>query len=142
MAKDYRLTFGRKVANRFGALLARRGMGQNWILTTTGATSGERRDVVITPVEIEGRRYLVAPYGATAWVRNLRSHPRATLSHGGASIRIIATEVGDEEAGRALAKYYADNRKYVAEYMDVPGDKTITDFIAAADRYPVFRADT
>ena len=142
MAKEYRLTRTRRFGIRIGTAMARRGRGANWVLSTVGASSGQRRDVLVTPVEVDDTRYLVAPYGERPWVRNLRANPKATLARGGASIRITAVEVDSEEAGRALAKYYTENKRYVGDYMDISGDKTITDFIAAADRYPVFRLET
>ena len=128
--------------NSMAASMARRGRGQSWILTTTGSSSGQRRDVVVTPVDVDGVRYLVAPYGARPWVGNLRATPKATLARGGASIRFTGVEVDGQEAGLALAKYYAENERYVGDYMDVAGDKTITDFVAASERYPVFRVET
>ena len=142
MAKEYKLTRRVRLANRAAATMARRGRGANWILTTIGSKTGERREVVVTPVEVETVRYLVAPFGPSAWVGNLRANPKATLARGGASIRVTAVEVEADEGGRALAKYYSENAKDVGEYMDVSGDKTITDFVAAADRYPVFRLET
>lgn len=141
MAKNYKLTSARKTANAVGKRLAKRGMGRSWVLTTIGRSSGERREVVITPVEVDDERYLVACYGPVAWVHNVRANPKATLLHGGASTRIAAVEVHEMEAGKALAKYYAENKKYVDSFMDIPGDKTVYDFAAVAHRYPVFRIE-
>jgi deazaflavin-dependent oxidoreductase (nitroreductase family) len=142
MAKEYKLGMSRRAINRLMSSLARRGIGQSWVLSTTGRTSGERRDFVITPVTYDGDRYLVAPYGDVSWVKNVRANPRATLSRGGVSLRITAVEVDGDEAAHALAKYYAENSKYVAEFVEIPGDHTITDFHAVAEKYPVFKATT
>ena len=142
MAKEYRLGATRKAVNRLAAAMARRGKGASWILSTTGRTSGERRDFVITPVTVDDVRYLVGPYGDVSWVKNVRANASATLAHGGAVIRLTAVEVDGEEAATALAKYYEENTRYVAPFMDIPGDHTIADFQSVQSNYPVFRCDT
>lgn len=145
MAEQYELGTTRRAVNRLVTVMARRGMGASWIVSTTGRTSGARRDFVITPVTYDGVRYLVAPYGEVSWVKNVRADPHVTLSRGDVKLRATASEVSGEEAGHALGKYYAENLRYVAKYMDIPGDHgdhTITDFVAVVYRYPVFRIDS
>jgi deazaflavin-dependent oxidoreductase (nitroreductase family) len=139
MTKAYRVTARVRLGNRITTAMAKRGKGPAWVLTTIGRSSGERRDVPVTPVDCDGHRYLVAPYGEVAWVRNLRKTPHATLRRGGASVRVDAVPVEGQEAAAALSKYYAENEKYVKSYIDIPGDGTNTDFLLASDRYPVFR---
>lgn len=128
------------MANRFMTSLINRGKSDSWLLTTIGHSSGERRTVPVTPVEVGGQRYLVAPYGDRAWVKNIRANPKASLSRGGVSIRITAEEVKPDRTGQILSMYYTANEKYVGDFMQIPGDKTITDFTAVASQYPVFRA--
>jgi len=142
MAKQYELTFGRRIGNRAAAMMAKRDKGPAWELTTTGRTSGEKRRVMITPVTVDGTDYLVAPYGAVSWVLNLRDKDRATLKRGKATRRVKATEVEGEEVGMALAKYYKENQKYVADYFDLAPNPTIVDFTRVANRHPVFRIDS
>ncbi len=142
MAKQYELTFRRRIGNRAAAMMAKRDKGPAWELTTTGRTSGEKRRVMITPVTVDGTDYLVAPYGAVSWVLNLRDKDRATLKRGKATRRVKATEVEGEEVGRALAKYYKENQKYVAEYFDLASNPTIVDFTRVASEHPVFRIDS
>ena len=138
-AKQYKVGFRVRAVNRLMKQLVNRGKTGSWLLTTIGRKSGERRTVPVTPVEVGGERYIVAPYGAVAWVQNIRAEPKASISHGGASTLITAEEVTGGEAGRALAKYYRENEKYVGDYMDIPGDKTGTDFNSVTYLYPVFR---
>ncbi len=140
--KPYVVNARVKAVNRFVTRLVKWGRTPSWLLTTTGRVSGERRTVPVTPVEVGGQRYVVAPYGEVAWVKNLRANPKAILARGGTSIRITAEEIDPQRAGQVLSLYYADNEKYVGDYMYVPGDKTITDFTSVADRYPVFRANS
>ncbi len=141
MAKEYTLTKGRRAVNRLMAVIVRRGKSASWQLSTTGRSSGERRTVIITPVDIDGTMYLVAPYGVVGWVKNVRANPQVTLSKGGATMRVHTVEVDGNEAGQVLLRYHHQNKKYVGEYMDIPGDGTLTDFISIAENYPVFRTE-
>src|SRR5258707_13959817 len=43
------------------------------ILVVRGRKSGQIRTTPVNPLEIGGKRYLVAPRGETEWVRNLRA---------------------------------------------------------------------
>ncbi len=141
MAKQYELTFGRRMGNRIVAIMAKANKGPSWELTTTGRTSGERRKVMVTPVTVDGTEYLVAPYGAVSWVLNLRALDRATLQRGRATSRVKAIEIEGEEAGRALAKYYKETEKYVAAYFDLAKNPTIVDFTRVVADHPVFRIE-
>ncbi len=138
MVRKYKLTARRRMTNRFVAFLARRDKGPAWQLTTTGRRSGERRHTMVTPVTVEDTDYLVAPYGSVSWVSNLRASDRATLARGRTTSRVKAVEVGGEEAGKALAEYYYENKKYVAEFFDLAPHATILDFTRVADQHPVF----
>ena len=129
------------MGNRYVAFLAKRGKGPAWELSTTGRKSGERRKVMVTPVTVDGAEYLVAPYGSVSWVLNLRALNRATLSRGSAISRVKAVEVDGEEAGRALAMYYHENAKYVADYFELSSNPTIVDFTRVAETHPVFRIE-
>ncbi|NHZ71397.1 MAG: nitroreductase family deazaflavin-dependent oxidoreductase [Proteobacteria bacterium] len=139
MTKQYKVTTKVRFINSAMRFLSHRGKGPASELVVTGRSTGERRTVVVTPVVINDATYLVAPYGDVSWVLNIRANPKVTLSKGGATARYTAQEVDGEEGGKVLARYYAENAKYVADFMDIPGEHTITDFIAAAERYPVFR---
>ncbi len=121
--------------------MARRNKGPAWELATTGRKSGERRKAMVTPVELDGTQFLVAPYGAVSWVLNLRASDRATLARGRTTSRVKAVEIHGEEAGRVLAKYYKLTEKHVADYFDLGSDPTITDFTRVADSHPVFRVE-
>ena len=54
-------------------------LGSVPVLGTRGRSSGEWRRVPVNVLELEGRRYLVAPRGNTHWARNLLAHPEAEL---------------------------------------------------------------
>jgi len=139
MAKQYRMSAFRRGVNAVASFAARRGKGPSWELTTVGRKSGRLRTVPVTPIEVEGLRYLVSPYGTVGWVHNIRATGAGTLRRGGQDEEITVTEVGDEEAGTVLARYHDDLERIVGAYFDVPDDPTIADFVAEAAAHPVFR---
>mgnify|MGYP001547724096 FL=1 len=141
MAKQYKVTRFRKAVNRTASVMARLGKGPSWELTVTGRRSGEPRTVPVTPVDLDEARYLVAPYGAVAWVHNIRAAGEATLRRGGSTDRITVTEVDAQEAGPVLAVYFKALERIVGAYFDVPKEPTVEDFIAVADNHPVFRVN-
>lgn len=139
MAKQYRVTRWVRTVNAAMSLLARRGKGPASELTVVGHRSGEPRTVPVTPIEVDGSRYLVAPYGAVGWVHNLRAAGEGTLARNGSSTRITVEECAADEAGKVLELYYVDLKRIVGPYFDVPDEPTTEDFTAVAADHPVFR---
>ena len=87
MAKSYRLTPLRRLANILMRLLLRLGLAPRttMLLTVPGRRSGTPRSTPVTLVEEDGQRWLVAPYGPVGWVRNARAAGQVELSRGGRS---------------------------------------------------------
>lgn len=141
MAKKYKVTRMRRAINQTASMMARLGKGPSWELTVTGRRTGELQTVPVTPVDLDESRYLVAPYGAVAWVHNIRAAGEATLSRGGSTDRISVTEVDADEAGPVLAVYFDALQRIVGAYFDVPKEPTVEDFVAVAESHPVFRVD-
>jgi F420H(2)-dependent quinone reductase len=69
--------FTRHVVN---PLVSRLQTGGVATLTVPGRRTRRARTVPVIPVEVEGIRYLVSPYGESDWVRNLRAAGKATLA--------------------------------------------------------------
>jgi deazaflavin-dependent oxidoreductase (nitroreductase family) len=140
MARTYRLGPARKTLNAGMRTLLRIGEGgrSTYLLTTTGRTSGRLRTTPVTLVEGDGDRWLVSPYGAVAWVYNVRAHPEVILRRGGSTHMLHADEVGPQIAGPVLKRYLGQVR-VTAPFFDVPADAAEAAFVAEADRHPVFR---
>src|SRR2546421_8861613 len=62
-------------------------------LTVRGRSSGKAHTVSVLPIEVEGKRYLVAPRGDTQWARNLRAVGEADLKLGRERMHVKATEI-------------------------------------------------
>ena len=94
----YRLGLARRAANALVSVLLRFGLGpaRTYLLTVAGRRSGTPRTTPVTLVEEGGQRWLVAPYGEVAWVRNLRASGKATISRGGRTDPINVREIGTD----------------------------------------------
>jgi deazaflavin-dependent oxidoreductase (nitroreductase family) len=127
----------RRVGNVLTGLLARVGIGPVHLLTTRGRKTGQARTNPVVPVEHGGKRWLVAPYGAVSWVHNARAAGRVSLRHGRKAHDYAIREASPAEAGPVLKRYVAlaaISRPYFRAGKDSP----VEDFVAEADRHPVF----
>lgn len=136
MAKEYRAP---TTLNKIVIWINRLGVGRSETLTTTGRSSGKPREVPVSPIEVDGQEFLVAPYGGVSWVHNARAHPSVTLRSGGTARRCRLVEVTHEAPH--VVKAYWDKEKFPRPYMDVPGDGDVSDFGSVAGRFPVFRVE-
>ena len=139
MAARYKRGLARRAVNRLVRLLLRLGSGPGgtYLLTVPGHRSGVPRSTPVTLVEKGGRRWLVAPYGEVAWVRNLRAAGKAALSRGGRTEEIAVREVGAEEAAPVL-KLYVMRVPITRPYFDARPESELDAFRVEAPRHPVF----
>jgi deazaflavin-dependent oxidoreductase (nitroreductase family) len=125
--------------NKFVSALTGRGWAKStYLLTTTGRHSGLPRTTPVIPVEFEGQRWLVSPYGDVGWVRNVRVSGVVELRQGHRTERLQATEVGPEQAGPVLC-LYLDKARVTAPFFDAKGGDPVEAFVAEAAKHPVFR---
>jgi deazaflavin-dependent oxidoreductase (nitroreductase family) len=87
------------IFNRPAKALLRRGMpmGPNALLTIRGRKSGLPRSTPVAIIQLRERRWLWSPWGDVHWVRNLRAAGTATISVGGRTEQVRATELDREE---------------------------------------------
>jgi len=55
-------------------------LGLNGLITIRGRKSGQPRTTPVAIIDVDGRRWIWAPWGEVNWVRNLRAAGRATIS--------------------------------------------------------------
>jgi deazaflavin-dependent oxidoreductase (nitroreductase family) len=72
-------------------------LGFNGLITIRGRKTGLPRTNPVAIIEVEGRRWIWAPWGEVHWVRNLRAAGQATMTRGSRSEEVRATELNDEE---------------------------------------------
>ena len=92
----------RHLANPLAMRLQGRGVAT---LTVVGRRTGVLRKVPVIPVEVDGSRYLVSPYGESEWVRNLRAAGKGEVSRKGRTEGFHAVEVSVDVRGPVIARY-------------------------------------
>ena len=107
------------------------------LLTTRGRRSGRPHTVPVVVVEQDEKRWLVAPYGPVAWVRNARAAGRVTLRRGRDTRGYTVREVGAAEAGPVLTRYVGIATRTRACF-EASKDSPVEDFVAEAHLHPVF----
>lgn len=130
-------SLGWRAGDALVSVLARAGIGPMHLLTTRGRRTGKAHTKPVVPVEHDARTWLVAPYGAVAWVHNARAGGTVELRHGRTTRRFTVREASAEEAGPVLQRYLAVATKVQARFP-VTKDAPVEDFVVVADRYPVF----
>jgi deazaflavin-dependent oxidoreductase (nitroreductase family) len=120
------------------SVLVRAGLvPSTYLLTTTGRKTGRPLTHPATVVEQDGRRWLVAAYGAVSWVHNARAAGRVTLARRGDRRDYAVREVPAGEAGPVL-KRYVGVATATRPYFGADKDAPVENFVAEADRHPVF----
>jgi deazaflavin-dependent oxidoreductase (nitroreductase family) len=137
-ARQFRPSRGRRVGDAIMRVFVRAGLvPSTYLLTTRGRKTGRPLTHPATVVEQEGRRWLVAPYGAVSWVHNARAAGRVILGRRGDRRDYAIREVPAEEAGPVL-KRYVGVATATRPYFGADKDAPVEEFVAEADRHPVF----
>jgi deazaflavin-dependent oxidoreductase (nitroreductase family) len=136
--------FTRNVFNKTVAGLTAMGislMGSR-VLEVKGRKSGEWRTTPVNLLEVDGRRYLVAPRGNTQWVRNVRAAGGGRLKLGRKTEDFKATEVLDDSRATLLRAYLRKWKWEVGAFFDGVGpDSSDSELLAIAPKHPVFELD-
>ena len=111
-------------------------VGPNALITVPGRRSGQPRTAGVAIIEVDGRRWIWAPWGEVNWVRNLRAAGRATLTRRGRKEEVTATELDAEERIRFF-------RDVLGPFADsIPGGMTFVRLLDQTDlRDPVEAAN-
>ena len=139
MASTYRLSPGRRAANRLVRLLLKLGLmpGPTYLLTVPGRRTGRPLSTPVTLVEEGAERWLVAPYGDVAWVHNVRAAGQVTLSRGRRVESVSIRELGPADAAPVLQRYVT-RVPITRPYFDASPHSPLAAFEAEAPRHPVF----
>jgi deazaflavin-dependent oxidoreductase (nitroreductase family) len=139
MARPYRLRAWRRLINALVKPLARLGLAgrHTYILAVRGRKTGKRYETPVALIE-DGDRWLVAPYGQVAWVRNARAAGEVELTRARRTETFRVEEVTPQEAAPVL-KRYLKAAPVVRPFFDVRPDSSLDDFAREAPRHPVFR---
>lgn len=136
--KEYKPGRWHRVENALMSALVRTGLvPSSYLLTTKGRKTGRMRSNPVTIVEHDGRRWLVAPYGSVSWVHNARAAGRVGLGRRLGMHHYAIREASAVEAGPVLKRYVAVATA-TREYFRADKDSPVEQFVAEADRHPVF----
>ena len=114
------------------------GLSHNFLVEVRGRKTGRLYSTPVDVLVLDGRRYLVAPRGHTAWVRNALVSGTVALRRGRRreEFRIRALSTVEKPA---VLKAYLDRFKLaVQRYFPVPAGSPESAFDSLTDRYPVF----
>jgi hypothetical protein len=78
-------------------------------LVVTKRVSKQPQKIPVTPIEVDGVKYLVSAYGETAWVKNVRANPDIALG----GVDYAAAETPVDARKPILDAYQAKVGKYV-----------------------------
>ncbi len=112
------------------------------VVEVKGRVSGAWRATPVKLLELDGQRYLVALYGQTGWVKNLRAQGGGRLRLRGQLNDFRAVEVGDAEKLPVLRAYFKRWWSLVSRMTPVTSpDAPDGEIARAASLYPVFRLE-
>ncbi|HYB91907.1 MAG TPA: nitroreductase family deazaflavin-dependent oxidoreductase [Candidatus Binataceae bacterium] len=134
------LTGPERFLNRAFGLLVKLGLspGYNRLLEVPGRKSGRIYTTPVNLLEMDGRRYLVASRGETAWARNARAAGRVTLRRGARTERFALRELAVAEKPPILKEFLRRYRSQVQRFYPVAPDAPVDAFRPVAAVQPVF----
>ena len=140
MAKQYRYTLIRRLANRLMKRLVKLGFGtpKTHLLSVMGRRTGRTYETPVNLVERDGMRYVVSPYGERSWVRNARASGEVSLRRGRRNETLGVEEIPASEAVPVLRDYWQQNA-ITRSFFEVGPDAAHDAFLVEAQRHPVFR---
>ena len=120
------------------------GVGVVQVLTVPGRTSGQPRSTPVSPVPLDGRRFIVAPMPQGDWARNARAagHGRLTAGRRTEQVRLRELDhAGEADLRRRVMAAFPAAVPHGVRMVKALGLVTSADpaeFAAAADRVTAF----
>ena len=113
------------------------------VLTLRGRRTGALRHTPVSPMELDGARYVVAGYPTAQWVHNARSAETAVLGVGRRHETVRLVELGVDEARPVLREFPVRVPSAVSVMVNagVVADGSPGAFEELAGRCAVFRVE-
>jgi hypothetical protein len=144
MSEIGRLPRWLKLANPLIVALQRRGVviGTMRLLSVPGRKSGQLRTTPVSPLVVEGERYIVAGFEDADWVKNARVAGWSTLARGRDKERVNLVELPLQERVPVLREFPRKIPNGVQFFRQLYGiSGTPEEFETLAPRCPVFRVE-
>ena len=129
-----------KIFNRVFGFFVGLGLGlpHNYLLQVRGRKSGRIYSMPVNLLEIDGKKFLVAPRGRTQWVRNVEATGEITLKKGSMRQKFRAQVIPVSERAKFLKLYLEKFTTTVQRYFPVSAGSEVAAFRSVAENYPVF----
>ena len=126
--------------NRTFGFLIGMGIGPShiYLLQVRGRKSGKLFSTPVDLLDLNGKRYLVAPRGRTQWVRNAEVAGEVTLKKGSSVQKYRLRTIAVPDKPEILKAYLDSYKKEVQRYFPVSAGSPAQDFVAVAESYPAF----
>lgn len=133
-------TAAERFFNRAFGFLLGLGIGfpHNYLLQVRGRKSGKMYSTPVNLVELNRKRFLVAPRGRTQWVRNAEAAGEVTLKRGRTVLKFRLRALPEPEKPPVLKAYLDSFRREVERYFSVPAGSPPEAFEKIAGDYPSF----
>ena len=131
---------GEKIFNRVFGFLVGLGLGfsYNYLLEVRGRKTGKLYSTPIDLLELDGKKFLVAPRGRTQWVRNAEAAGEVTLKKGSNRQKFHLRPLAEEEKLPILKAYLDTFRREVQRYFPIPAGSPQESFASISGSYPAF----
>jgi deazaflavin-dependent oxidoreductase (nitroreductase family) len=108
------------------------------LLEVRGRKSGKTFTTPVNILEFQGKRWLVAARGETAWARNARAAGHIVLRRGSSAESLMVRELPDADKPEVIKAFLDRFKSQVQRFFDVPVGSPPDAFHATASRTPVF----
>ena len=148
MKENAKLPGWLKPMNRVLVALQRLGLrvGPMRVLSVPGRKSGKLQTTPVSPLTLDGQRYIVAGLSEADWVKNVRAAGWGILAAGRTQERVRLVELPIAERGpilRAFPRLIPGGVPFFRQLYTLPSDRAALPdaFAALASRCPVFRVE-
>ncbi|HEY7008664.1 MAG TPA: nitroreductase family deazaflavin-dependent oxidoreductase [Jatrophihabitantaceae bacterium] len=134
-----------RVFNRINIGMQRLGipLGPTQLLTLRGRASGQPRTTPVTPITVDGHRYVIGGFAKGDWVANARANGEGVLKHGRRTEDVRLVELPEAECGRIMREFPTQAPRGVSFFLKtgVVDAPTPEAFEKGAKNAAVFRID-
>jgi deazaflavin-dependent oxidoreductase (nitroreductase family) len=108
------------------------------LLEVRGRKSGKTFTTPVNVLDYQGKRWLVAARGETAWARNARAAGHVVLRRGSSTESFTVRELADTDKPEVIKAFLDRFKSQVQRFFDIPAGSPPDAFRATASRTPVF----
>jgi deazaflavin-dependent oxidoreductase (nitroreductase family) len=134
-----------RITNKVVIRLQRLGLpiGTMRLLTMRGRKTGQPRTTPVSPLTVDGRRYIIGGFARGDWVANARANGDAVLAHGRRKEPIRLTELPAPERGPIMRAFPSEVPHGVFMFLKlgIADAATPEAFERSAANVAVFRID-